>query len=206
MKKLYSVVGLSGSGKSTAVEGVQGLLTIAGIESRAFHDRTSDIISHKIDAVFQSADLTPEARMYMVLAARRQIVERNIKPSLLAGYVTLTDRYYPCTIAYQAYGQGLDKEVVEQATMLGVRDAMPVRIFYLDISGADAKNRMNARGGKEQIFDTEAEAFHERVRRGYKEQAETDSRFEVINVLQKKEVIASYIANIIISDSNKDES
>lgn len=200
MEYLASIVGLSGSGKSTAIAGARALLTQEGLTSASFHDRTSDPESAKLDAVLQTADLSPEARLHLLLAIRRQVIDRQIVPSMRRHDVTLTDRYYPCTIAYQSYGEGLDRETVSQAAIRAAHDAIPDRIFLLDIPAAIAKQRIAERGGQPQIFDTAAHAFHERVRHGYLEQAATDERFVLIDGLTPRTEIAQFIADIIQRD------
>jgi dTMP kinase len=160
----------------------------------------SDPESAKLDAVLQTADLSPEARLHLLLAIRRQVIDRQILPSMRQHDVTITDRYYPCTIAYQAYGEGLAYELVADAAIGGAHDALPDRVFLLDIPAAIAKQRMTIRGGQSQIFDAAEEAFHERVRQGYLEQAAKSDQFVVINGLAPREEVAQFIADTIRRD------
>jgi dTMP kinase len=200
MEYLASVVGLSGSGKSTAITGTRALLAAEGITSASFHDRTSDPESAKLDSLLHTADLSPEARMHLILAIRRQVIDRQIIPSLSQHDVTITDRYYPCTIAYQAYGEGLNRNIVTQAAISAAQGALPNRIFLLDLPGPIAKLRMQARAEPQQIFDAEAVAFHERVRHGYLAQAAVDERFAVVDALSSRETVAQFIADTISYD------
>jgi dTMP kinase len=200
MEYLASVVGLSGSGKTTAISGARTLLAAEGISSASFHDRTSDPESLKIDSLIHSADLSPEARMHLILAARRQVIDRRILPSMQRNGVTFTDRYYPCTIAYQGYGEGLDLGTVTREALLGAHDALPNRVFVLDIPVSVAKERMRLRGERPQIFDAEATEFHERVREGYLTQANDDESFTVLDGLASKTVVARAMANRILRD------
>jgi dTMP kinase len=200
MEYLASVVGLSGAGKTTAISAARVLLANEGISSASFHDRTSDPESTKIDSFIHSADLSPEARMHLIIAARRQIIDRRIVPSMQRNDVTLTDRYYPCTIAYQAYGERLDLDTVARAALLGAHDALPNRIFLLDVSASVAKERMRIRGDSHQIFDAEPNAFHERVRRGYLAQADANESFTVLDGTAPKMVVARAITNRILRD------
>src|SRR5438132_555813 len=105
MAYLATYEGLSGSGKSTAAAGVQKLLAEAGLTSALFHDRTAYPASAEIDRLLHEQDLSPMARMYAIIAARRQVVDRQILPSMETHDITLTDRKYYSTIAYQAYGE-----------------------------------------------------------------------------------------------------
>ena len=200
MEYLASVVGLSGSGKSTAITGARALLAKEGVTSASFHDRTSDPESAKLDFLLQTADLSPEARMHLILATRRQVIDRQITPSLRQHDVTITDRYYPCTIAYQAYGEGLDRNMVTQAAVAAAHGALPNRVFLLDIPADVAKQRMQARAEPQQIFDAEELAFHARVRQGYLDQAAANEQFTVIDALTSRETVARFIADTISYD------
>ncbi|HVY12719.1 MAG TPA: dTMP kinase, partial [Alphaproteobacteria bacterium] len=46
-------------------------------------------------------------------AARRDHIEKLIKPALDEGSAVLCDRFYDSTMAYQGYGQGLDLKIIE---------------------------------------------------------------------------------------------
>ena len=171
------------------------------LSNASFHDRTSDPESAKLDRVLHGTDLSSEARMHLILAARRQIIDRQIIPSLRQNDVTITDRYYPCTVAYQAYGEGLDHELVAKAAVNAAHGAIPEKIFVLDVPAEVAVERMTARGEAQQIFDDEQLSFHGRVRHGYLEQARADrGRFEVIDGLAPRHEVAAMIADIINSD------
>lgn len=198
---LASVVGLSGAGKSTAIRGVRNILTGAGISSASFHDRTSDPESAKLDELLHTTDLSPEARMHLIIAARRQIIDRQIIPSMQQHDVTITDRYYPCTIAYQAYGERLDRQLVGQAAISAAHGALPNRIFLLDIPGEFVPQRIAQQHSAPQLFDDAAVEFHGRVRQGYLDQAEADPEtFVVVDGLAPREQVAQHIAGIIHGD------
>lgn len=198
---LASVVGLSASGKSTAIKGARALLLERGLSNESFHDRTSDPASAKLDRILHDTDLSPESRMYLILAARRQIIDRNIIPSLSTNDVTMTDRYYPCTVAYQAHGEGLDRELVARAAISAAHGAIPQKVFVLDVPAETAMLRMQERNDAQQIFDDEQVTFHERVRQGYLSQAyEERERFMVIDGLAPRHEVAAMIADVISHD------
>jgi len=204
MEYLASVVGLSGSGKSTAINGARSLLARSDISSASFHDRTSDPESAKLDVLLHSTDLSPEARLHLLLAIRRQVIDRCILPSMRQHDATITDRYYPCTIAYQAYGEGLDRDMVTQAAISAAHGALPDRVFLLDVPAAIARQRMSARGGPQQIFDAAELSFHTRVRQGYLDQAMDNEQFVVVDGLAPEQEVAQFIADTIRHDLSSD--
>jgi dTMP kinase len=200
MEYLASVVGLSASGKSTAIRNTSGLLAEESLEVASFHDRTTGVVSQEINSFIHERRVTPWARFYMFLAARRQIIDRYIIPGMQKNDVVLTDRYYPCTVAYQAYGEGLDKAIAEPAAISAVHGALPTRVFFLDISAEESHARMRDRDEVPQIFETETLQFHQRVRQGYIDQAEENEHFTTIDGTLPPEVVASTMAGIILAD------
>jgi dTMP kinase len=200
MEYIASVVGLSGSGKTTALQAVTEKLSDAEVSSEVFHDRTAHPASQKLDEALHRVELSSEARMFLILAARRHIIDELIIPSTRQNQVTLTDRYTPCTVAYQGYGEGLDIGYVQTMTDRAAHGARSSRVFLLDIPADMAIRRMQQRGEANQIFDHSALAFHERVREGYLAQAEIDERFVVIDGLASQESIRDHIEAKILAD------
>ena len=195
-----SVVGLSGSGKSTAIAGAQERLAQVGLTSAAFHDRKGAPECLPIDKLIHTTPLSPESRMYIIVGLRRQVIQACIEPSLEEDDVTFTDRYYPCSIAYQAYGEGLNRDMVRATALQGVEGFMPSRIFFLDIPPALAIARMALRGEAPQIFDEEAEPFHARVRQGYQDQAKESETFYTVDGTLSKQRVADIMAGVILND------
>lgn len=200
MSYLVTIDGLSGSGKSTAIATVSEALRNHGLKVHVFHDRLGDTTAAKLDAVQHDLALSPKARLYFMLAVRRQVIDAAIVPSLAEDDITIADRYYPSTIAYQAYGQGLDVHEVTQLATLAAEGALPDRIFYVDIPGRTALKRMAERGTAIQVFDDEESAFHERVRQGYLAQAHADSKTMVIDGTKSRERVANEILHTILRD------
>ena len=141
------------------------------------------------------------ARMHLIIAARRQVIDRRILPSMGEHDVTLTDRFWPCTVAYQGFGEEQNLDAVRQAAIRGVGEALPRRIFVVDVPGALAVERMVARGGPMQIFDDRAAAYHEQVRQGYLSMAQEESGlFTVGDGTQPEHRVARMMARVILQD------
>lgn len=200
MSYLVTIDGLSGSGKSTAIASVSAALKQHGFRVHVYHDRYGEPTAAKLDAVQHGLDLSPRARLYFMLAVRRQVIDAAIIPSLAKDDITITDRYYPSTIAYQAYGQGLDPKEVTRLALQAAEGAIPDRIFYVDIPGETALQRMAERGTEAQVFDAEKAAFHERVRSGYRAHADTDDKTVVVDGTLSRDQVATKILQVILQD------
>ena len=59
-------------------------------------------------------------------AARAQLVHQVIRPALAAGKTVVCDRFYDSTTAYQAFADGLDRNMVSQANELAVDGCRPI--------------------------------------------------------------------------------
>jgi dTMP kinase len=76
------------------------------------------------------------------------------------------DRFHDSTLAYQGYGQGADRGFIgEQIRLLGID---PDLTLVLDLPEAVAAGRRRARGGDADRYERLDEAFHSRVRQGFR--------------------------------------
>lgn len=51
-------------------------------------------------------EMSREAEMYLYMAARAELVDKQIRPALAAGRLVIADRYHDSTLAYQGGGRG----------------------------------------------------------------------------------------------------
>ncbi len=97
-------------------------------------------------------------------AARAEHLDQLIRPALADGKWVLCDRFADSTRAYQLAGsQGLLEEVSVLERMVVGNDA-PGLTLVLDIPPELGRERMMARGGEPDAFETRDEAYHQRVR------------------------------------------
>ncbi len=113
--------------------------------------------------------LAPNAQALLYSTARAQLVRDVIRPALADGKIVIVDRFFDSTLAYQGYGHGADLERLRAVTAFAVGDTRPDRTFLLDLPVEVAERRQAGRkpGREWDRFESEARAFHERVRAGY---------------------------------------
>lgn len=137
-----------------------------------------------------STALNSWSELFLFLAARAQLVEEVIRPSLEAGKVVVSDRYSTSTMAYQGYGLGVDRGLVRQMNQCATGGLEPALTLILDIDPRDGLARL--RGGGllgDRIEDRDSE-FFDRVRHGYLEIAsEEPERFQVIDASAPEEEV-----------------
>lgn len=131
-------------------------------------------------------DKTTETLLFF--AARRDHVEKLIKPALERGEWVICDRFTDSTMAYQGYGEGMSMTVINGLNKLILGDFKPDVTYMFDIDYdagvARAKTREDSKTHKkkEDRYERMDSIFHKNVRRGFLEIAKSDSaRCEVIN-------------------------
>ncbi|MFN3314770.1 MAG: dTMP kinase [Hyphomonas sp.] len=118
----------------------------------------------------------------LVNAARKDHVEKRIRPALAAGHWVICDRFADSTRVYQ----GLAGDVAMQTLLAIERDVLgttvPHRTLVLDAPLDVALARRTVRGGASDTFEARPEAFHEAVRLAFlKVAASEPHRCRVIN-------------------------
>ncbi|RNF35495.1 dTMP kinase [Paracoccus methylarcula] len=100
-------------------------------------------------------------------AARRDHLERVIRPALAEGKTVITDRFADSTRVYQGTARGELRSMVDRLHELTI--AMePDRTFVIDIDPATALARGNARGGREDRFESLGLEFQQNLAAGFR--------------------------------------
>ena len=184
MKKgiFISIEGPDGSGKSTQIENIRQFFKDKKLEivftrepgGTAIGERIRDII---LDNNCSEMDYMTEALLYA--AARAQHVSQIIKPALEEGKIVICDRFVDSSIAYQGYGRRLG-EAVAVINSYAVAGCMPDVTFLMKLDPTVGKNRIRA--DQQDRLESEKEAFHNEVFRGYlKLEEENPHRIFVID-------------------------
>ena len=154
-------------------------------------ERVRDMVLHA-----QEIPLAPNAQALLYSTARAQLVRDVIRPALAAGKVVIVDRFFDSTLAYQGYGHGADLAQLRAVTDFAVGSTRPDKTFLLDLPGEAAEGRAASRkpGRAWDRFESEARAFHERVRAGYLELATDEpERFFAIRADRDEVAVAADI-------------
>jgi len=109
----------------------------------------------------------------LLYAARRDHVERRIKPSLAGGTWVLCDRFSDSTMAYQGYAHGLGREWVSNLDTFALQGFRPDFTIVLDLPVEIGLERAAARGGPDR-FEKLGTEFHAALREGFLEIARRD--------------------------------
>ncbi len=167
------VEGIEGSGKSTLVAGLAERLRAEKKSVVVTREPGGTPLGDAVRGIFleRSLAIEPLAEAFLVNAARAQHVEELIRPALASGGVVLCDRFTDSTLAYQGYGRGMDLELLRALCDFASGGVEPDVVLLVDLPVVSARARLRDRIDAPDRIETEGDAFHERVRRGFLELA-----------------------------------
>ena len=140
-----------------------------------------------------------ETELLLFTAARRDHLEKTIRPALARGEVVITDRFADSTRIYQGITRGDLAAAVDQlhALMIGVE---PDLTFLIDIEPALGLARATARAGSEMRFEDMGLAVQQKARDGFLTLAHAHpARFRVINGARAPEAIAADVLSAALA-------
>lgn len=198
--------GIEGCGKSTQIALLADCLKQSGQRVMVTREPGGCSIANQIRSILLDAansSMMPMTELMLYAAARAQHIHEVIRPALSSGAYLLCDRFSDATRAYQAFGRGIDRNVIESLNDLACDGLVPHLTILLDCpveTGVGrARQRIEAAGGpREERFELESLTFHQRVRDGYFALAANEpGRFVVIDALGTPEQVSARIIDAI---------
>jgi len=173
-----SLEGVEGTGKSTQAVMLSEALMASGMKTILTAEPGGTVLGDKIrglllDVSHNGMDHITELLLYS--AARKQHLSELIIPSLESGATVITDRFSDSTMAYQGYGRGIDRDLIERLDSMVTGTLRPDLTLLLDLDVRDGLSR-NREVGKVDRLELEDVEFHERVRNGFLEIARMEPR------------------------------
>jgi dTMP kinase len=164
------VEGPEGAGKSTLVRALGARLLAEGQAVLTVREPGGTPVAEAARKVALRSrhDISPVAELFLILAARADLVARVIRPALEAGQIVLADRFDLSTRAYQVAGRGLAVDDVDAALRLATGGLVPDLTLVLDVPVELGRERQRRARKVQDRFEREDDAFHERVRAAYR--------------------------------------
>ena len=179
-----SFEGIDGSGKSTQIKLLADHLHSQGRKVIVTREPGGSTGAEEIRALVLQGEIdrwSAETELLLFTAARRDHLERTIRPALAAGEIVLCDRFADSTRMYQGLSRGDLRQTVDQlhSLMIGTEPDLTV---LLDINPALGLTRAKSRHGTEERFEDFGESLQARMRQGFLALANDSSdRVKVIN-------------------------
>lgn len=195
--------GIDFSGKSLQIKLLSEYLQAKGIKHKITREPGGDTLSEKIRDILldkSNFNMTAEAEFLLFAASRAQLTRNFIIPSLHEGYWIICDRFLDSSVAYQCYGRGLDKKIVDAINFFAIAGREPDITFYLHISYEEMmKRKKSAERSDIDRIEASDKSFYERVINGYLELSKTCKRIKAINaersIIEIRDEIISIIEN-----------
>jgi dTMP kinase len=196
-----TIEGIEGSGKTTQVERLGRALGGLGHAVRTTREPGGTPAGQRIRELLLHGkeEIAPWTELFLILADRAEHVASLIRPALARGETVLCDRFSESTLAYQAYGRGLPFADVRAAESAARQGLLPELTIVLDCPVTMGLERTRKRRGDAGAdrFESEAEAFHDRVRNGFLELARADAgRIVVLDGARDQDVIHAEILSL----------
>ncbi len=175
--------GVEGCGKSTQAALLQAWMERAGIPVLATREPGGTKVGEGIRELLlapRAEGLDAATELLLYEAARAQHVSEVIRPALEAGRHVLCDRFFDSTTAYQAFGRGLDEEMVARLNRMASGGVAPDLTFLFSVSLEEGLSRARGESAGDRL-EGESLAFHRRVEAGFAALAEQEpGRFHVV--------------------------
>jgi len=188
--------GGEGTGKSTQIRLLAERLEAAGLRVLMLREpggtRVGELVRELLLDPAHGA-MTARAELLLYEASRAQLVGEVIEPALSAGEIVLCDRFADSTIAYQGYGRGLPLDEVRALNAAATAGLVPDRTIVLDLDAEHGLARATGEGADR--LESEAAAFHERVRDGFRTlAAEEPDRVRLIDATGAPDDVGARVA------------
>ena len=156
--------GVDGAGKSTQA---RMLAEALGPETVLLREPGGTVAGERLRELLKDAsvELTPRAELMLFCAARAELVDQVISPSLAAGRDVVCDRFVDSTAAYQGGARGIDPGLVATLNAAAVRGCMPDRtiLLRLDTETAVERARERCESPISDRFEAEGDRFQDRI-------------------------------------------
>ncbi len=175
--KFVTIEGCEGVGKSTQTRFLKEYCQKNGIDAFFTREPGGTPIAEQIRDIILDAnntELDSVAELMLYCSCRAQHTAELIKAKLAEGKIVFCDRYIDSTMAYQGYGRGLDKAMIDSFNKWAVGDVKIDLTIFIDLNPTLGFLR---KGGacKSDRLEQAGNEFHEKVYKGFCEIAKKDS-------------------------------
>ena len=179
--------GGEGAGKSTQIARAADWLRARGVEVVLTREPGGTPRAERLRTILLERDAEPmpqSCELLLMFAARATHLDNLVRPAVTRGAWVLCDRFTDATYAYQGGGRGLPEAQIDALVAVVHADLWPDLTVLLDLPVATGLARASSRNGADgpDRFESEQQAFFERVRAAYLERARAEpGRFRVLD-------------------------
>lgn len=195
-----SLEGIDGAGKSTQAGYLADALEAKGRKVLRTREPGGAPGAEAIRRLLVEGDpdrWSPETEILLFTAARRDHLERTIRPALARGEIVLTDRFADSTRVYQGATRGDLRGLVDRIhdAVIGIE---PDLTLIFDMDPEEALRRGLARNSGEDRFEEFGLEFQHRLRAGFTAlAAQAPDRCRLIDASRSAEAVAADVLAIV---------
>lgn len=197
--RFITLEGGEGAGKSTLLQGLAVELAGQGLEVVVTREPGGTSLGSELRSLLLTSGhaIDPVAELLLYGADRAQHLTEVVRPALDRGAWVLCDRHADSLVAYQAYGRGLPRDLVDRVNALATGGLLPDRTLWLDLPVEEGLRRAAATRGPDRL-EAAGLAFHERVRAGFASLAcESPDRIVRIEATRSPEEVLAAAVEIL---------
>jgi dTMP kinase len=199
--RFITLEGVDGAGKSTHIPFIAERVRAAGHDVVTTREPGGTKLGETLRDLLLNAPMSHDTETLLMFAARREHLERVIRPALSRGAWVLCDRYTDATWAYQGGGHGVDAALIA-ALEKGVHDdCRPDCTILFDVPPAVSRGRLaraESHGRTLDKFEREDLGFTERVRAAYLARAEGEpGRFRIVDSSRPQDEVRDDLKRIV---------
>jgi len=166
--------GIEGSGKSYQIQRLNQNLKKKNISTILTREPGGTRSAEKIRKVILDDYFHPEHKekfkkntdTLLYLAARNEHIENKLKPIISKRKIILCDRFTDSTLAYQVYGKGVNKSLVDLVHKYILGGIKPDLTFILKVNISKALQRLKKRKKKNR-YDKFSKNFYIKVQNAF---------------------------------------
>ena len=190
--------GPEGAGKTTQLKLLGKWLEEQSIQHVITRDPGGTALGKPIRRILLNSEspVHPVTELLLYEADRAQNVSEIIVPNLEQGKVVFCDRYIHSTIAYQGYGRGIERSLIDLLNGIATQGLRPKVTILFDIESSAGLARLHPSGHDR--LEREALEFHQKVRNGYLELAKADpDRWRIIDAAGPMHAVQDELRRIV---------
>ena len=180
-KPLIVFEGIEGSGKSLHIKNVEKYLKKKKINYIKLREPGGSKNSENIRKLIlkKNSNFDKLTDLFLYMASRNEnylkLIKKNYKKKLI-----LIDRFVDSTIAYQHYGMGINKKLIDRLNKIILNNLKPDLVFLNIVNKKNLAQRLNLRRKKNR-YDLFNYNFYKKVQNGYLKLAKNKNKYFLVD-------------------------
>jgi dTMP kinase len=199
--KFITFEGIDGAGKTTHLswfcERLEAKVARHGRQVVVTREPGGTALGETLRDIVLNQPMDLETEALLMFAGRREHLARVIEPAVTRGDWVVSDRFSDATFAYQGGGRGLPRDKLEALERWVQGGFQPDLTVLFDVAPQVASERRGAARAPDK-FESESDAFFERVRTEYLRRAEeAPHRFAIVDATQSIPTIRRRLDDVL---------